>query len=384
MFKISELMNRDIKSLDINTKLMDAILVMREHHIGAVIIKEQGQPVGIFTERDLLMKVDISDVQKLMALAVKDVMTENLIKVDHQEDYTNVIALMRDRRIRHTPVYENGHIVGIVSLRDLVVHFEEHLKGLLERNNRHHLESLNKVRLSESELEKAMSVQTDFALKVVHELRTPLAAIRGGVDLVLRRRAGEITEDQENYLSKSRNHLDRLNRLVDGILDLYKLEAGKARLDMQEHDINALMESVAESMFVALERKDIEKRYDFDPSCPSVSIDEDNISQVLCNLINNALKFTEQGSITLGTVYHPEEQQVEVFVRDTGPGMDEEQLARLFRKFEQVGPQPKDAKGSGLGLLICKEIIERHHGRIWFESEVGKGSCCRFTLGVVA
>lgn len=146
---VSDFMNKGIVHLGPDRGVIEAIELMKEKHIDAILIEDHGKTVGIFTERDLLTRVNFRDPRELASLKLKDVMTENLKMVDYREPYTHVIELMRTHNIRHTPVVENGQVVGMVSLRDLLTHYEENLIQMLRDNEEKLLEILNKIKESE-------------------------------------------------------------------------------------------------------------------------------------------------------------------------------------------------------------------------------------------
>jgi len=380
---VADLMSKDIVCIDVDGRLIDAISLMRGRNIGAIVIMENDNAVGIFTERDLLLKLDLSDDDKLSEHRIRDVMTKDLIMVDHQADYSSVINLMREKRIRHTPVYRGGKVVGMVSLRDLAMHYEDHLRYIIEKNNEQLLETLNQVKKSEAYLERTVILKTEFAQKVSHELRTPLTSIKGALDLVIRGKAGALTNDQLNFLSKAKKNVDRLKHLIDDVLDLAKLEAGRVVLDIQHYEINKVIEEIVESQQISIEQKGLYLNFDFDSHLPKIPFDRDNISQVICNLLSNSTKFTQNGGITIVTEYLEDKKCAQVTIKDTGRGISQDKTNQLFEKFRRLGPKTKsEPSGTGLGLAICKEIIEQHGGKIWAESEEGKGSHFHFILPI--
>jgi len=228
---------------------------------------------------------------------------------------------------------------------------------------------------AKAELERMYKIQAEFTSTVSHELRTPLSAIKMAVDLILKGMVGELNEAQKKYLGMAKGNVDRLKRLIDDVLDLTKLESDIRQLAMGKADINQIVREVAESHQHVAEEKGLFLKTEFGVGLPEVVLNADKINQLLSNLISNAIKFTETGGVTVSSVFDADAKQVRICVRDTGHGISGEDLPELFQKFRQLGnAAERKAGGTGLGLAICKEIVSRHNGRIWAESETGKGS----------
>jgi len=230
-------------------------------------------------------------------------------------------------------------------------------------------------------LEDAVKIKSAFTSTVSHELRTPLTAIKESIAIVLDGVAGQTTAQQMEFLSMAKNNVDRLARLINDILDFQKLESGKMDFRIEENNINSTIEEVSKSMLPLADKKNLEFILKLDVNMPQVKFDKDKILQVLTNLINNAIKFTEKGSITISS--EQGSNIVKVSVQDTGPGIKEENIPKLFQQFEQLekGGDRKTG-GTGLGLAISKEIIEAHKGKLWVESEFGKGTNFIFILPI--
>ncbi|MBL8012949.1 MAG: hybrid sensor histidine kinase/response regulator, partial [Candidatus Omnitrophica bacterium] len=147
-------------------------------------------------------------------------------------------------------------------------------------------------------------------------------------------------------------------------------------------DLNKTIQSVVENQESVAKARGLSMSYSLDPSMPTVSFDADKIVQVLNNLISNALKFTESGGVTVKSKYIADKNFVEVGVEDTGCGIKNEDLGKLFEKFQQLGESHRKYSGTGLGLAICREIIRQHNGKISVESKYGQGSCFCFMFPV--
>ncbi len=233
-------------------------------------------------------------------------------------------------------------------------------------------------------IRQAYEKEKNFSSTVSHELRTPLTAIRMAVDLAGARPAAAADAQSTKFLEIARKNVDRLARLVSDILGLSKLQAGADPLVRKPDDLNRIVREAAEVQELAARGKGLEFAVKADPSLPQAEVDADRLQQVLNNLFNNAVKFTERGCITVETRNVPAEGQVEVAVRDTGRGMPPESLEKIFEKFCQLGSAEDRVGGTGLGLSICREIVQQHGGRLWAESEMGKGSAFIFRLPVKA
>ena len=233
----------------------------------------------------------------------------------------------------------------------------------------------------EQRLQELDKMKSDFVSNVSHELRTPLTAIKGSVDNMLDGLTGPVNEKQLRYLARVKSNVDRLARLINDTLDLSKIESGKTELRPAQLALDTLAREIVENLRPLAS----EKRISLEVLSPGGGVkawaDRDKVTQVLMNLIGNALKFTPpQGRVTVA-VRQNGDQWVEVSVSDTGPGIPLEEAGKIFDKFYQITHGAKQkTKGTGLGLAISKALIEMHGGKIWVESEVGKGSAFSFTL----
>jgi PAS domain S-box-containing protein len=232
----------------------------------------------------------------------------------------------------------------------------------------------------ERRLKELDKMKSDFVSNVSHELRTPLTAIKGSVDNMLDGLTGDLNEKQSRYLVRIKSNTDRLARLINDLLDLSKIEAG-IKLKSTNLGLVTIAREVAESLGPVA----AEKFISFEIKCAendlTVWADPDRISEVLTNLLGNAIKFTPtNGTVTL-SLQRNGTQWVKVSVADTGPGIPSEEANRIFDKFYQVTQAEKQkAVGTGLGLSITKALVEMHGGKIWLESGGGRGSIFSFTL----
>jgi PAS domain S-box-containing protein len=226
-------------------------------------------------------------------------------------------------------------------------------------------------------------MKTEFISVVSHELRTPLTPIKGYIDLILEGDAGKITEEQASYLNIVQANTDRLVALVNGLLDISRIEAGKIDLDIEPVDMEALIHEVVSFHEKQIECVGLKVKVNFPSRLPWVKADRGRITQILNNLITNAYKYTPCGG-TITVSAFPNVEFLEVVVADTGVGISREDQKKLFTRFFRVeNPATREASGTGLGLAIVKSIVEKLEGEIWVESQLGKGSAFHFTLPLV-
>jgi len=249
----------------------------------------------------------------------------------------------------------------------------EHARLLEERNA--------ELRRANEELKRVDQLKSDLVSMVSHELRTPLATIKEFTAILIDEIAGPVTTDQQEYLGIIKGNIDRLSRIIDDLLDMAKIEAGRVILTKAMVHVGPLLEQAVQSLRPLAESRRIALALQVPADAPGVLADGDKIMQVLVNLVSNAIKYTNgQGRVTIGI----EEQtnEVQFNVTDTGVGIASEDLPKLFEKFQRFHRTAENgiAKGTGLGLAISKRLVELHGGRIWAASTAGKGSTFSFTL----
>jgi PAS domain S-box-containing protein len=237
---------------------------------------------------------------------------------------------------------------------------------------------------AEKEMKEAVEMKSTFISTASHELRTPLTSIKEGLNLVYSETTGPLNDDQKEFLGIAKRNVDRLARLINDVLDYQKMTAGRMDFNMKSASINKAVTLVEETMRPLTKEKGLDFIIELDQAIPAVNFDEDKIIQVLTNLVNNAIKFTETGSIKITTSRG--DNNIITAVKDTGDGIKQEDVPRLFQEFEQLVTKDNYRKtgGTGLGLVISKKIIENHGGRIWAESEYGKGTTFYFELPMEA
>ncbi|HVP99939.1 MAG TPA: PAS domain-containing sensor histidine kinase, partial [Candidatus Thermoplasmatota archaeon] len=223
----------------------------------------------------------------------------------------------------------------------------------------------------EDELKKNERLKTEFMNIAAHELRSPVTPIKGYLDLIIHDNGTD--EKIKNWAKISLRNAERLLKLVNDILDVARLDSDTMRFDMEKLDPIELLREIAEDVRPAITNKKLEFRLSIPVTLPHVVGDKIRLSQVLKNLIGNALKFTDTGYIALEA--EKKDNYILISVADTGIGISQGELKKIFTKFYQAYTgEDRNNEGTGLGLFISKEIIKKHNGNIWAESEVGKGS----------
>lgn len=248
------------------------------------------------------------------------------------------------------------------------------LLGLLERANQ--------------ELRELDKLKSTFLANMSHELRTPMNAIIGYTELLLDGVDGPVNEEQGKSLKKVVTNARHLLQLINDVLDISKIEAGKVELEVKEFDLKWLIDSITPTFEPLIRQKGLTLTVTIDERVPLVYGDEDRLKQVFINLISNAIKFTHQGGITISAKLSDrgikaEEQPIfaEICVEDTGIGIKEEDIDRIFDKFVQVDLTTiRQYEGTGLGLSIVRGLVSLHKGMIWVTSAYGNGSKFCFTL----
>ena len=242
------------------------------------------------------------------------------------------------------------------------------------------LDLQNRLEKTVKRLREYDKLKSDFLSMVSHELRTPIAVMRGGVSLCLDGIAGEINETQREILKDTLDNIDRLGRLVTDLLDVSKIEAGKVIMRRDSHDICKIVRKIHSSYLHEAEEKGIKLVSDLPKKEVKAYVDGDKVTQIFTNLVSNALRYTKEGG-TVTIKVEDKEEEILCSVSDTGVGISKENIPKLFSKFEQFGRvEGPGYKGTGLGLTIAKGLVERHGGKIWVDSEVGKGTTFWFTL----
>jgi len=233
----------------------------------------------------------------------------------------------------------------------------------------------------DNELRSAARAKEEFLAMVSHELRTPLTAIKGSLGIMLEGATGEFNEEQKDFLLTAQRNTDRLEMLINNVLDYQRLEGGSYEFKLVPGDVNQVVVRVKADMDLLAQKKGLSLVIIKAGDLPAVMMDQERLKRAVRNLVDNAIKFTIKGEISLITSF--EQGQVFIRVKDTGIGIKPEDKPKLFERFFQVSSGSGRSTGSlGLGLVIARKIIDAHQGDITVESEPGVGSTFSICLPV--
>jgi signal transduction histidine kinase len=303
----------------------------------------------------------------------------------HEHPFREFTLKAGFRSVLTVPMRSDGVTRGIVLLRRSPGQFDERVVNLLTALASQSKVAIENARLfSEIEdkgrqIEAANRHKSEFLANMSHELRTPLNAIIGFSEVLLDPSLTVSDEERSQFLTDVLSSGKHLLGLINEILDLAKIEAGKMELQIEPALLQDVVEAVSNTMRSLAVKKSINLSVESDDRLAPFPMDGARVKQVLLNLVGNALKFTPEGGrvwVRAGS----ENGTARVEVGDTGPGVAPEDHERIFQEFQQAGSDTGKPQGTGLGLALAKKFVEMHGGRIWLESEVGKGSRFFFTL----
>ena len=310
------------------------------------------------------------------------------VSADPEYQITDFQRIGGFRTVLAVPMLREGVLLGVFGLhRDEVRPFTDKQIQLVATFADQAAIAIENVRLfreiedKSRQLEVASQHKSEFLANMSHELRTPLNAIIGFSEVLVDRMFGELNEKQDEYLKDIYASGQHLLSLINDILDLSKIEAGRMELELTNFDVR---QAIANALMLVRERavrRGIALHERIDERLGQITADERKVKQVLLNLLSNAIKFTPEGG-RIEVVAVPKDGLVEVSVSDTGAGIAPEDQEAVFEEFRQVGAAEKKAEGTGLGLTLCRKFVELHGGRIWVQSQVDVGSTFTFTIPV--
>jgi signal transduction histidine kinase len=290
------------------------------------------------------------------------------------------------RSVLAVPLLREDHLLGALAVnRNSAGEFAPEVIALLKTFATQSALAIQNARLfrevevKSRELETASRHKSEFLANMSHELRTPLNAIIGFSEVLSQRMFGEINDKQAEYLADILESGQHLLALINDILDLSKIEAGRMELEPTEFDLPTAIENTLILVRERAQRHGITLGRTVDERLGTIRGDERKVKQVLLNLLSNALKFTPEGG-QIDVRAEAQDEAAEISVRDTGVGIAPEDQEAVFEEFRQVGTASKKVEGTGLGLAISRRLIELHGGRIWVNSQIGAGSTFSFTL----
>ena len=232
-----------------------------------------------------------------------------------------------------------------------------------------------------SEVVEANRLRTVWLSNVAHDLRAPLGITTTSLSFLQEGGLGDLNAAQLEWVDKALKSALFTNRLINDLFDLFKMASGGIKLRQENISLHVFLQSVYDVALGLPHPEHVTFELDSSDELPDVVIDPTRIRQVLLNLISNAYKFTQEGSVTLYARHLADDNEVLIGLKDTGEGIPADKLAHLFKRFQQVDDnEERRRQGSGLGLAICRELVEMHEGRIWVESTPGEGSNFMFIL----
>jgi len=353
---------------------------------GAIVIREDppGAPPGSGGRLSAPATVGI-DPEAAVTLAMRV-----LVRSEADADRIRLSAVSAGelRFVAHVPLSARGRTIGLLSayfhdqreLTDTQARALRTIARLVSVANEN-ADLVGELRVNNLQLERANRLKSEFLASVSHELRTPMNAIIGYTKLMLDGLDGEMTAQQQTDLFRVAQAADNLLGLINGLLDLAKIEAGKMELNIEEVSISDVTQEALELVRPHADEKGLQVRSAIPQGLATVWADRARVRQVLANMLANAVKFTERGAVSVTAT--AAEGWVTVSVADTGVGISPEAQAYVFDEFRQADSSTtRRYGGTGLGLAISKRLVTLHGGRIWVDSEVGRGSTFHFTLPI--
>jgi len=309
---------------------------------------------------DFAVRLPIKTADEISTLAT----AVNQMAAQLQESYT---ALEQQVAEHAAIASENAKLYAQVR------QYAETLEARVEARTR-------ELQASNERLQALDRLKSEFLSDASHELRTPLTSVKGYVDYLLEGIVGELSPPQKDFLTRVKGNTDRLVRLINDLLDLSRIEAGRVDLHLVRLAMVEVATEVTEALRPLAAEKGVDLHADVSATAGVVRADRDKVHQILLNLTHNAVKFTPPGGSVRVRVEGQPRGDILTVVQDTGEGIPPEAVERIFDKFYQVSESAAHPKGSGVGLAIAKKLIELHGGTIWVRSELGQGSAFGFTL----
>jgi PAS domain S-box-containing protein len=324
-----------------------------------------GQPVNYETWKKAVVPEDFPATEAILQRVIAE-------KVQGTAEFriTTPDGSVRHVQAAEGPVVDrDGRVVRVVGVNTDITKRKQMEIDLHEKN---------------VELQHAAQAKNSFLANMSHELRTPLNGIIGFSELLVDGLPGEVNAEQKEYLEDILNSSQHLLQLINDVLDLAKVEAGKMELHPEPFSLRRAIMQVCSVAQPLVQKKKIEVNTTFTSELDEVTLDEQKLKQILYNLISNAIKFTdEHGRVEIKIALH-EVNHFTIAVRDTGIGIKSENIKRLFKEFEQLDEgTTRRYQGTGLGLALTRKIVEMQGGTIKVESEYGKGSTFTVTLPLV-
>jgi signal transduction histidine kinase len=240
-------------------------------------------------------------------------------------------------------------------------------------------DNFRRLQTNEEEYKKMQHDREDYMAMLVHELRSPLSVIKGSADLIIHEAQNLSQDDITKFLSQIKTSSSSLLSLVNDILDVSKIESGKFEVEKKKASINGLLQEESDSYQTLTNQKKIVLMTELEEDMPEFEFDSERVKQVMNNLISNSIKFTPEGGY-IKIISQEMDGSIKICVEDSGEGIPDDLKPKLFHKFVQLHQPGANIKGTGLGLVITKGIVEAHGGHIWIENNEPSGARLCFTL----
>jgi PAS domain S-box-containing protein len=364
------------------------IYLLNEESDRLVLTAGYGEPGRIMREqgRQIKMENPISLVAR--AARTRQPVIEN--DVTKAEDFLPNPLLPETRAEMAIPLIVADQLLGVLDVQSERVNRFTEQDALIQQALANQIAvALQNARAYEiqvtaaEEAQKLDRLKNEFLASMSHELRTPLNSIIGYAEVMLDGVDGDLPDEAMEDVKAIHDSGRHLLEMINDILDLAKIEAGRMELDREAVKLTGIVEEVQRTVSILLKEKPVELRVVLPEDLPALDADRIRLRQILNNLVSNAVKFTPEGSITIRAEYVPDDKTVQVSVKDTGIGIAANHLNVVFEQFRQVdGSSKRRAGGTGLGLTITRRLVEMHGGRIWVESTLGEGSTFSFTIPV--
>ena len=386
---VYEVMSDRVSSIPKHIYVSEAIKIMTDHNISSIVIMHDDEPVGIFTERDLLQRVIMARRDPYQTM-IEDVMSSPVISVHPDSSVLSASMIMKRNNIRKLVVTDGKELCGLLSQTDILLAVQNKLQQ--EEESLNTMSKVLEIRsraLERSQLaavramkkaEIASQTKSQFLANMSHEIRTPMNAIVGMLDLALDE---ELDDKVRNNLLNARSSTDTLLSIINGILDISKIEAGKLDVEQMKYPLSRILLEIDNLMGPRVSQKEVEFKIIFDTAVPNkIRTDPTRLRQCLVNLVGNAVKFTDSGHIHLHVSLH-DNKNIRFDIEDTGIGIAPRDQNKIFGVFSQADSSTaRKFGGSGLGLAITKQLANLLGGKVSLTSQLGSGSNFSLTVPV--
>jgi len=354
---------------------------MNEEGTGLYLVAQRGMPAKYERYRDQLWPLERGIIGQVARTG------QPVIAGNAREDYDAKLNTAEPHSLLTVPILYQDEVRAVISLESPQPDaFGQSDLDFINRLANHAAIAIENARLYQ-QAQAANQAKTEFMSVASHELKIPMTSIKGYAKLLTLGAAGDLTQQQNDFLNIISANVDRMDRLVADLLDVSRIEAGRLRLEMHQVDLHEVIETVIESVKAEVEARQLTLEVEAPPILPPIWGDQGRVIQILTNLVSNAYKYTpDGGQIHIAINGHTgstSPDHLTVSVRDTGVGISPEDQKKLFTKFFRADdPRVRDVPGTGLGLSITKSLVEIHGGEIWFRSAPDRGTTFTFTLPI--